>query len=64
MKNSNVYLKSGKWRSDRVCKILTNFIYIGIFEFEKYKRKQQVKDYCEPIIDEVTWNTIRNLTKK
>ena len=54
MKDNNAYLKTGKWRSDRVYKILTNSIYIGIFEYGKYKRKQQdvlrVKDYCEPII--------------
>ena len=41
MKDNNAYLKTGKWRSDRVYKILTNSIYIGIFEYGKYKRKQQ-----------------------
>ncbi|MCI8569578.1 MAG: recombinase family protein, partial [Bacilli bacterium] len=68
MKDNNAYLKSGKWRADRVYKILTNSIYIGIFEYGKYKRKQQdilrVKDYCEPIIDETTWNDTRNVLVK
>lgn len=68
MKDNNAYLKSGKWRSDRVYKILTNSIYIGIFEYGKYKRKLQdilrVKDYCEPIIDEITWNATRNVLVK
>ena len=68
MKDNNAYLKQGKWRSDRVYKILTNSIYIGIFEYGKYKRKPQdvlrVEDYCEPIIDITTWNTTRaNLEK-
>ena len=68
MKEINAYLKTGKWRSDRVYKILTNSIYIGIFEYGKYKRKQQdilrVKDYCEPIIDEITWNATRKVLVK
>ena len=68
MKNNNAYLKNGKWRSDRVYKILINSIYIGIFEYGKYKRKAQdilrVKDYCEPIIDETTWNATRNVLIK
>lgn len=68
MKDNNAYLKQGKWRADRVYKILTNSIYIGIFEYGKYKRKQQdilrVKDYCEPIIDEITWNATRNVLVK
>ena len=68
MKNNNAYLKQGKWASDRVYKILTNSIYIGIFEYGKYKRKPQdilkVENYCEPIIDEVTWNTTRNVLVK
>ena len=55
MKNNNAYLKNGKWLSDRVYKILTNSIYIGTFEYGKYKRKPQdilkVDNYCEPIID-------------
>ncbi len=68
MKDNNAYLKQGKWASDRVYKILTNSIYIGIFEYGKYKRKPQdvlrVEDYCEPIIDMNTWNTTRaNLEK-
>ena len=68
MKDNNAYLKQGKWRSDRVYKILTNSIYIGIFEYGKYKRKPQdilrVNNYCEPIIDEQTWNVTRaNLEK-
>ena len=35
LKDDNAYLKQGKWRSDRVYKILTNSIYIGIFEYGK-----------------------------
>ena len=68
MKDNNAYLKQGKWKADRVYKILTNSIYIGIFEYGKYKRKQQdilrVENYCEPIIDEVTWNATRNVLVK
>ena len=68
MKEKNSYLKQGKWKGDRVYKILSNQIYIGTFEFGKYKRKEQdilyVNDYCEPIIDIETWNqTRRNLEK-
>ena len=43
LKDDNAYLKQGKWRSDRVYKILTNSIYIGIFEYGKYKRKPKDK---------------------
>lgn len=68
MKDNNAYLKQGKWKSDRVYKILTNSIYIGIFEYGKYKRKSQdilrVENYCEPIIDEATWNATRNVLVK
>ncbi len=68
MKGNNAYLKQGKWASDRVYKILTNSIYLGIFEYRKYKRKPQdilrVENYCEPIIDEITWNTTRNVLVK
>ena len=68
MKDNNAYLKQGKWASDRVYKILTNSIYLGIFEYGKYKRKPQdilrVENYCEPIIDEITWNTTRNVLVK
>ena len=68
MKDNNAYLKQGKWASDRVYKILTNAIYIGIFEYGKYKRKSQdilrVENYCEPIIDETTWNATRNVLVK
>jgi len=68
MKDNNAYLKQGKWKSDRVYKILSNSIYIGIFEYGKYKRKSQdilrVENYCEPIIDEVTWNATRNVLVK
>lgn len=68
MKDNNVYLKQGKWASDRIYKILTNAIYIGIFEYGKYKRKPQdilrVENYCEPIIDEITWNVTRNVLVK
>ena len=68
MKDNNAYLKQGKWKSDRVYKILSNSIYIGVFEYWKYKRKPQdilrVENYCEPIIDEVTWNATRNVLVK
>ena len=68
MKENNAYLKTGKWRSDRVYKILTNSIYIVIFEYGKYKRKPQdilkVNNYCEPIIDEQTWNITRTNLEK
>ena len=68
MKDNNAYLKQGKWKSDRVYKILSNSIYIGVFEYGKYKRKPQdilrVDNYCEPIIDEVTWNATRNVLVK
>ena len=68
MKDNNAYLKQGKWKSDRVYKILTNSIYIGVFEYGKYKRKPQdvlrVEDYCEPIIDITTWNTTRENLEK
>ena len=68
MKDNNAYLKQGKWASDRIYKILTNAIYIGIFEYGKYKRKPQdilrVESYCEPIIDEITWNATRNVLVK
>ena len=68
MKEKNAYLKQGKWTSDRIYKILSNSIYIGIFAFGKYKRKEKdilyVKDYCEPIIDDITWNSTRNSLEK
>lgn len=68
MHDNNAYLKQGKWLSDRVYKILTNSIYIGIFEYGKYKRKPQdilrVENYCEPIIDINTWNATRNVLVK
>lgn len=68
MKDNNAYLKQGKWKSDRVYKILSNSIYIEVFEYGKYKRKPQdilrVENYCEPIIDEVTWNATRNVLVK
>ena len=68
MKDNNAYLKQGKWASDRIYKILTNAIYIGTFEYGKYKRKHQdvlrVENYCEPIIDETTWNATRNVLVK
>lgn len=68
MKDNNAYLKQGKWKADRVYKILTNSIYIGIFEYGKYKRKPQdilrVENYCETIIDKKVWNLTRaNLEK-
>lgn len=68
MKDTNRYLKSGKWKSDRVYKILTNSIYIGTFAFGKYKRKAQdilyVENYCEAIIDNETWNVTRKVLEK
>jgi site-specific DNA recombinase len=68
MKEENAYLKQGKWKSDRVYKILTNSIYIGVFEYGKYKRKPEdilrVNNYCEPIIDELTWNITRSNLEK
>lgn len=68
MKETNRYLKSGKWKSDRVYKILTNSIYIGTFAFGKYKRKAQdilyVENYCEAIIDNETWNVTRKVLEK
>ncbi len=68
MKDSNAYLKIGKWTSDRVYKILTNSIYIGIFEYGKYCRKPQdilrVENYCEPIIDMETWNITRKVLER
>lgn len=58
MKDNNAYLKQGKWTADRIYKILINSIYIGIFEYGKYKKTQdilRVENYCEPIIDEITF---------
>ena len=59
---------NGVWKAARVEKILNNKIYIGTFEFGKYKRKPEevltVEDYCEPIIDMDTWNKTRNIIKK
>lgn len=55
-----------KW--DRVYNILINPIYIGKFAFGLYKRKPKdilyVEDYCEPIIDKVTWNRTRTTLEK
>lgn len=49
-------------------KILTNSIYIGTFAYGKYRRKEKdilyVKDYCEPIIDEIAWDSTRNMLEK
>ena len=68
MKNRKAYLKTGKWTSDRVYKILTNSIYIGIFEYGKYCRKPQdilrVENYCEQIIDIDTWKLTRRVLEK
>jgi len=68
MKDTSRYLKSGKWKSDRVYKILTNSIYIGTFAFGKYKRKAQdilyVENYCEAIIDNETWSVTRKALEK
>ena len=68
MKNKKAYLNRGKWTSDRVYKILTNSIYIGIFEYGKYCRKPQdilrVENYCEQIIDVDTWKLTRRVLEK
>ncbi|MBQ7139931.1 MAG: recombinase family protein [Bacilli bacterium] len=68
LNETNAYLKEGKWRADRVYKILTNSIYIGIFEYGKYRRKDEdilrVENYCEPIIDMNTWNVTRTNLEK
>ena len=68
LKNKKAYLKTGKWTSDRVYKILTNSIYIGIFEYGKYCRKPQdilrVENYCEQIIDIDTWKLTRRVLEK
>jgi len=68
MKNDNRYLKTGKWKADRVYKILTNPIYIGTLAYGKYKRKEQdilyVENYCEPIINMDTWNKTRTALEK
>ena len=68
MKDNNAYLKTGNWTTDRVYKILTNSIYIGIFEYGKYCRKPQdilrIENYCEPIIDIHTWNASRKVLEK
>ena len=59
---------NGIWKASRVEKILNNKIYIGTFEFGKYKRKPEevltVEDYCEPIIDMETWNKTRDVIVK
>ena len=63
MKDKNSYLKTGKWTSDRVYKILTNSIYVGVLEYGKYARKPQdilrVRNYCEPVIEQETWKVTR-----
>ena len=68
LKNKKAYLKTGKWTSDRVYKILTNSIYIGIFEYGKYCRMPQdilrVENYCEQIIDVDTWKLTRRVLEK
>ena len=68
MKNKKAYLTTGKWTSDRIYKILTNSIYIGIFEYGKYCRKPQdilrVENYCEQIIDVDTWKLTRRVLEK
>ena len=65
---NNAYLDKGKWTFSRVYKILTNSIYIGIFEFGKYKRKPEdilkIENYCEPIIDLKTWKLTRSYLEK
>lgn len=68
LKEEKTYLKQGKWNSDKVYKILTNSIYIGTFAYGKTKRKAQdilyVNNYCEPIIDDNTWNITRKILEK
>lgn len=68
MEQNNAYLDKGKWTFSRVYKILTNSIYIGIFEFGKYKRKPEdilkIENYCEPIIDLKTWKLARSYLEK
>ena len=68
MKENNAYLTNGIWHTDRVYRILSNSIYIGRFEYWKYKRKNEdiliVDDYCEPTIDKQTWNKIRKILEK
>ena len=68
MEQNNAYLDKGKWTFSRVYKILTNSIYIGIFEFGKYKRKPEdilkIENYCEPIIDLKTWKLTRSYLEK
>ena len=68
LKEENAYLKQGKWTSSRIYNILNNSIYIGIFAYGKFKRKAKdvlyVEDYCEPIIDKLTWDSTRNTIEK
>jgi len=68
MKENDAYLKQGKWKADRIYKMLTNPIYIGTFAYGRYRRKEEdilkVDNYCEPIIDDDTWKITRiNLEK-
>ena len=57
-----------KWRSDRVYNILTNTVYMGLFAYGKRARKEKdilyVQDYCEPIIDQKTWEETRKVLEK
>ena len=67
LKEEKTYLKQGKWNSDKVYKILTNSIYIGTFAYGKTKKAQDilyVNNYCEPIIDDNTWNITRKILEK
>lgn len=68
MEQNNAYLDKGKWTFSRVYKILTNSIYIGIFEFGKYKRKPEdilkIENYCEPIINLKIWKLTRSYLEK
>ena len=68
MKDNSRYLKSGKWKSDRVYNILINPIYTGRYAFGLYKRKPEdvlnVDNYCEPIIDKEIWNKTRATLEK
>lgn len=68
MKENKSYLNDGKWKSDRIYKILNNSVYIGIFAYGQYARKKEdilyVENYCEPIIDKKTWDETRKVLEK
>lgn len=68
MEEKEAYLINGKWTDSRVYHILTNSIYIGKFAFGKYTRKEEdilyIDNYCEPIIDNTTWDITRKILDK